>query len=401
MSRVNEPPASFDIEPASSPRTARLAAVQTCGRCVLDSTVDGVRFDAAGVCNHCHIHDRLAHLCPTGPAGDAFLAGMVERIKASGRERPYDCVVGLSGGRDTSYCLYKCVELGLRPLAVHFDNGWDSVVAKSNIAKMCNGLDVDLHTIIADWEESRELTNCTIRASLPYIDLTDDIGIISALYRTCADEGIRWIIHSHSFRTEGINPLRWNYVDGRFVRTLIRRFGRMKLRHFRNTDAHHFFYWMFVKRIRTFTITNYYNDADPAIDELLKREFGWEDTGGWHYDNEIFGLQCYYSRHKFGIDWRVIELAALVREGMKSRDEALDELSQVPPIERPEIVDYALKKQGISREEFREIMAAEPKFFDDYPTYYPLLRLMRWPIKLLCRMNILPPHGYEKYFELY
>lgn len=374
--------------------------VQVCRRCVLDSTVDGVRFDAAGVCNHCHIHDRLSALCPAGPAGDAFLQRMVERIKASGRGKRYDCVVGFSGGRDTTYCLYKCVQLGLRPLAVHFDNGWDSVVAKQNIAKVCSRLDVDLHTIIADWEESRELTNCTIRASLPYIDLTDDVGIIGALYRTCAAEGIRWIIHSHSFRTEGINPLRWNYVDGRFVRALIRRFGRMKLKHFRNADVHHFFYWMFVKRIRTFTITNYYNDADPAIDELLKREFDWEDTGGWHYDNEIFGLQCYYSRHKFGIDWRIIELAALVREGVKTRAEAEAELATIPDIERPETVNYALKKQGISQEEFREIMVAEPKFFDDYPTYYPWLRLMKLPIKLLCRLNVLPPHGYEKYFEM-
>lgn len=374
--------------------------VQICRRCVLDSTVAGIRFDADGVCNHCHIHDRLNRLYPAGPEGEKFLARMAEKIKRSSRGKAHDCIVGLSGGRDTCYCLYKTRQLGLRPLAVHFDNGWDSDIAKNNIRKICSKLDVELHTIIADWEESRELTNCTIRASLPYIDLTDDIGIVSALYRTAAAEGIHWIIHSHSFRCEGINPLKWNYVDARFVRGLIKRYCRIQLKQFQNTDLHHLLYWILVKRIRVFTMTNYYKDSDPAIDELLKREFDWQDTGGWHFDNEIFGLQSYYSRHKFGIDWRVIELAALVREGVTTRDEALAELAEIPEVEDRRIVDYALKKQGLSAEEFAEIMAAPPKYFTDYPSYYPLLRALKYPIKALSRLNVLPPHTYEKYFEL-
>ena len=146
---------------------------------------------------------------------------IVEQVKRDGRGRPYDCIVGISGGRDTCYCLYMTKQLGLRPLAVHFDNGWDSEIAKTNLRNVLEKLDVDLHTVVADWEESRELTNCTIRASLPYLDMTDDVGIVSALYRTAAKEKIRWIIHSHSFRSEGINPLKWNYMDGRLVRQII------------------------------------------------------------------------------------------------------------------------------------------------------------------------------------
>jgi len=371
-----------------------------CTRCVLTDAIPGVRIKPDGVCNHCDIHDQLNRMFPTGPEGRRFLQATAEKIKASGRGRPYDCIVGLSGGRDTTYCLYVVKELGLRPLALHFDNGWDSHVAKRNIARVCSKLDVDLECVIADWEESRELTNCSIRASVPYIDLTDDIGIISALYRTAARENIRWIIHSHSFRTEGINPLRWNYVDARYVRSLIRRFCRMRLRKFQNTDLHHLFYWLVVKRIRVFTITNYYDDSGPEIDEFLKREFGWEDTGGWHYDNEIFGLQCYYARRKFGIDWRTVEFAAMVREGRMTRDQALAKLCEIPPIEQSRLVEYGLKKQGISREEFEELLAQPPKEFTDYPSYYPLIRAMRWPIWTLSRMNILPPHTYEKYFEL-
>lgn len=390
--------AQLDQAPFSD-RAAR-PGVQLCARCVMDSTIPKVVFDHRGVCNHCRVHDLLNRLFPVGEEGERFLQRIAEKIRRSGKGKSYDCVVGFSGGRDTSYCLYQTVRLGLRPLAVHFDNGWDSDIAKNNIRKVCGGLKVDLHSVIADWEESRELTNCSIRALVPYIDLTDDVGIISALYRSAAEEGVHWIIHSHSFRSEGINPSAWNYVDPRYVRDLVNRFCRIPLKHFHNPDLHELFYWMMIKRIRVFTITNYYQDAHQDIDELLKSKFGWEDTGGWHFDNEIFGLQSYYSRRKFGIDWRQVEFSALVREGAMTRDAALDELNTTPAVERKEIVDYALKKQGLTWEELDALIAAPNKTFADYKSYYPILRALRFPIKVFCRMNILPPHAYEKYFEL-
>ena len=373
--------------------------VEVCSRCIMDTSVPNVRLDENGICNHCKLHDKLEKLYPLNEEGEKQLHKIVERIKKSGRGKKYDCLVGISGGRDTCYCLYMTKKLGLRPLAVHFDNGWDSEIAKTNLANILDKLDVELHTVVADWEESRELTNCTIRASLPYIDMTDDIGIVSALYRTAAKEGIQWIIHSHSFRTEGINPLKWNYMDGRLVRTIIKRFARMKLKHFQNVELRHFFYWVFFKRIKTFTMTNYYDDMGTEIDQLLKDKFGWKDTGGWHFDNEIFGLQCFYSRKKFGFDWRICEYAALVRSKAMERDEALRLMQEIPVIESAKYVNYGLKKQGISQDEWKEILAAEPKYFTDYPTYYPLLKVLKPLIKLLGRLNILPGHTYEKFFE--
>ena len=379
--------------------TATTTSPRACTRCIMDETVSGITFDDQGVCNHCHIHDTLDRLYPLNDEGHQQLLAIVERIKRDGRGRPYDCIVGISGGRDTCYCLYMTKQLGLRPLAVHFDNGWDSEIAKTNLRNVLKTLDVDLHTVVADWEESRELTNCTIRASLPYIDMTDDVGIVSALYRTAAQEKIRWIIHSHSFRSEGINPLKWNYMDGRLVRQIIRRFCRIRLKLFRNVELRHFFWWIFIKRIRTFTMTNYYNDVGPEIDELLKNEFGWQETGGWHFDNEIFGLACYYSRVKFGIDWRICEYAAWVRTGVITREDALQKMTETPEIESKEYVEYGLKKQGISAEEWQDILAAEPKYFTDYPTYYPVLKLLSPLIRLLGRLQILPAHTYEKFFK--
>jgi len=366
----------------------------------MDADVPGIRFDENGVCNFCHVHDKLERLFPTGEEGKRTLEAMAEKIRRKGRGRKYDCVVGVSGGRDTSYCLYYCKEkLGLRPLAVHFDNGWDSDVAKTNLAKVCDGLGVELHTIIMDWPESRELTNATIRACVPYIDLTDDVGIASALYRTAAKEGVRYIILSHSFREEGITPLLWNYMDARYTRALIKRFCTMPLVHFKNVDIHHMLYWILFKGIHVFNMTNYYDDVGEHVERILAERFGWIDTGQHHMDNEMFALVYYYSRHKFGFDWRIIELSAKIRTGVAAREEVLEALKEVPFFENEELVDYGLKKQGFSREEFDAILKAPNKYFTDYPSYYPLLKALRLPIKWLCRAHVVPAHAYEKYFE--
>lgn len=371
-----------------------------CRRCVLDSEVPGIKFDADGVCSYCHIHDKLEAAFPTGAEGERILQKMAEKIRRAGRGRKYDCVVGASGGRDTSYCLYHTKEvMGLRPLAVHFDNGWDSDISKANLARVCDGLDIDLHTIIMDWPESRELTNTTIRACVPYIDLTDDVGIASALYRTAARENVRYIILSHSFREEGVTPLMWNYIDGRFTRATIKQFSNMEFKHFKNVDLHNMLYWIFVKGIRVVNTTNYYNDVGDHVEKFLADRFGWEETGQHHIDNEMFALVYYYARHKFGFDWRVVELSAKVRTGVVTREQALKALGETPFFENEDLVNYGLKKQGFSREEFDAILKAPNKYFTDYPSYYPLLKACKLPIKALCRLHVLPAHAYEKFFE--
>lgn len=374
--------------------------VRLCARCVMDSTVPGIRFDAQGICNYCHMQEKLERSFPIGEEGSRILQSLANKIRKAGRGRKYDCVVGVSGGRDTSYCLYYVKEImGLRPLAVHFDNGWDSDTAKTNLARLCDGLDVDLHTIIMDWPDSRELTNCTIRACVPYIDLTNDVGIAHALYSTAAQEGARYIILSHSFREEGVTPLKWNYVDGRYTQALIDQFAQNKMQHFKNVDLKHLAYWIACKGIRIVNVTNYYDDTGDKVEKLLAERFGWIDTGQHHMDNEMFALVYYYARHKFGFDWRVVELSAKVRTGVTTREEALQALSEIPFFENEALVNYGLKKQGFSREEFDRILTAPNKYFTDYPSYYPYMRWFRLPIKWLCRAHVFPAHAYEKYFE--
>lgn len=374
---------------------------QICTRCVMSTVVPGIRFDLEGVCNYCHIHDKLEATFPTGVQGEKILQSIAERIRRSGRGKTYDCIVGVSGGRDTSYCLYYVKEkMNLRPLAVHFDNGWDSDIAKNNLANICRKLEVDLHTVIMDWPESRELTNANIRACVPYIDLTDDVGIANALFDAALREKVRFIILSHSFREEGITPLLWNYMDGRYTRAIVKRFCAIKeFKCFRNIDLHHLFYWLIIKGIRIINITNYYDDTGESIEKFLCEHFGWEDTGQHHMDNEMFALVYDYARRKFGFDWRIFELSAKIRTGVISREQALAALAEKPFFETEANVDYCLKKQGLSREEYEAIINAPNYYFTDYPSYYPIMRLMKLPIKLLCRMHALPIHAYEKFFE--
>jgi hypothetical protein len=392
--------ASQAVEDSVPPAAAApAAAIRICRRCVLDASIPGVRFDADGLCNHCRIHDRLTRLYPAGEIGRRDLERIAAAIRTHGRGKTYDCVVGVSGGRDTSYCLHMTKEIGLRPLAVHFDNGWDADVAKNNLRKLCTAMDVDLHTVIADWEESRELTNCTIRASVPYIDMTDDVGIARALYDAAVAEGVRYIILSHSFREEGIKPIWWNYFDGRYTRSLIKRFARIELKKFKNVDIHHLLYWHFVKRIKIINLTNYYDDAGTHVERLLAEKYGWVDTQQHHFDNELFALVSYYMRHKFGINLWTLDWAAKVRTGVISRDEALEKISVPPEFETQENVAYCLKKQGISAAEWARLMAAPPRSFTDYPNYYRYLKWFKYPIKWLGRANVLPAYIYEKYFE--
>ena len=373
-------------------------ALIRCTRCVMDSRVPGIHFDAQGVCQYCHMQDRMEKDFPLGEAGQKILEGFTQKARAAGKGKPFDCVVGVSGGRDSSYCLYYVKEvMGLRPLAVHFDNGWDSEVAKTNISRLCDALDVELHTVIMDWPESRELTNANIRACVPYIDIFDDIGIANSLYRTAEKEGIKYVFLAHSFREEGVTPLVWNYVDGRFQQAIIDRFCKIPLKHYKNIDIPQMLYWMFVKGIRVVNITNSNDDVGEHVETLMKEKLNWLDTGQHHMDNEMFALVYYYARHKFGFDWRIVELSAKVRTGVLSREEALKALTEVPFFENEELVNYGLKKQGLSREEFDTILQAPNKYFTDYPSWYPLIRTLRWPLFVLCRLHILPAHVYEKF----
>jgi N-acetyl sugar amidotransferase len=370
-----------------------------CSRCISDSRIEGISFDENGLCNYCRMHDKLESEYPLGDVGAKNLGMLVDKIKAQGTGKDYDCVVGVSGGRDSSYVLLTAVKLGLRPLAVHFDNGWNSDIAVANIKNAVRKLNVDLYTHVADWEEFKSLQISFLRASVSDAEVPTDVAIFGTLHKAAAENGIRYILNGHSFRTEGIVPLSWTYMDGLYISSINKRFGDRALKTIPNFTLIDFFYYMFLRRIKVIPLLNFVEYRHENVDQVLKDELGWVYYGGHHHESFYTRFfQSYLLPQKFNIDKRMLEYSALVRSGQMERENALREFNSKPYEFSEELIDYTLRKLGLSLEEFQEIMGQAPKSFKDYPTYYPLVKSLKWPIKVAADLGLLPSLLYQKYF---
>lgn len=379
---------------------------QLCTRCVTDTTVPGARFDINGVCSYCHLHDKLDRLYPLSPVGDERLERIVAGIRERAHNRKYDCIVGVSGGRDSTYTLWYLVKvLGLRPLAVHFNDGFGNPQAGENMIKATKKLNIDLRTITSDWRESKDLRLAFLKASTPDLGIPTDIGIATALYGAAVKEGVQSVIIGQSFRTEGVAPLEWSYLDGKYVTAVHKIFGSYDLRRWKPTDPGfnlkliHMFYYLALKRVKTIALLYYIPYIRKNVDEMLGNELGWINPGAHYYDDLYQSLMTYVLRKKFNIDRRKFNYSALVRSGQMSRDEALGKLKEVYVIEDPKVIDLCIKRLGLTREQFEEFMKLPPKTFRDYPSHYNLIKSLRLPIWILSRIGVIPVTAYEKYFS--
>ena len=385
--------------PGTIERTA-MADLPTCTRCVIHAGVPGVVFDDAGVCNYCHLHDRLAAEWPTGDEGQRILHAEVERIRHEGKGKPYDCVVGVSGGTDSTYLMVLARQLGLRPLAVHMDNGWNTEVATRNIMRATEALDIDLQTYVLEWEEFRDVLIAFLRASFPWADAPSDMAIDATLFRVANREGIGAILNGSSFRTEGKMPAEWTYLDGRMTKHIHKKYGTMKMRTYPNLTVWQFGYYSVLKRIRIFRPLNYIDYHKDQARDVLQREVGWRYYGGHHHESLYTRfVYCYLLPKKFGIDKRIITHSALVRSGEMTREEALEDLRQPPmaPEKIEEDKQYVLQKLGLSDAEFAEIMAQPPRSFREFPSYYPIFETFGWLMKHVLRWVLpwTPPFLHE------
>ncbi len=379
--------------------------MQTCTRCVQDTTVPAISFDAQGVCNFCHFHDFLCQMFPDDERGEKMLAKTFSKVKARGKNNKYDCVLGVSGGRDSTYLLYLAVKKwGLRPLAVHFNDGFDNPVAGENMVNACKKLGVDLRTITSDWREAKDLKIDFLKASVPDINLGTDIGIASSLYGVAAKENIKYILIGQSFRTEGVKPLSWSYFDGDYLRNVHELFGSVKLRKWTanapgfNLGIKELFYYTVIKSIKTITPMYYYPYIRKEAEKIIIDELGWVYPGAHYYDDLYHSLIKYIHRVKFNIDLNMNSDAALVRSGQMDRDTALNRAHSIYAIEDPKVIDLCIKRLNLSQEEFSKFMQLPPKTFRHYKTSYNTICLFRYPIKVLSHLNILPKVSYYKYF---
>jgi hypothetical protein len=379
--------------------------MQVCVRCVQDSTVPHIRFDTNGVCNFCHFHDLLCDIFPNGARGGGILEQKFASIRQAGKGKKYDCIVGVSGGRDSTYLLWNAVKRwGLRPLAVHFNDGFDNPVAGENMVKAVCKLGVELRTITSDWREAKDLKIDLLKASTPDLNLGTDIGIATALYSCAVRENVKTILIGQSFRTEGIKPLSWAYFDGDYLRSIHSRFGTVPLRPWQADDAgfhlgiKELFYYSVVKGIKTYTPFYNFDYIRQEGEDIIAKELDWVYPGAHYYDDLYHSLIKYIHRVKFNIDMNMNSDSALVRSGQMDRDLALSRAHKVYSIEDEKVITLCIKRLGLSDETFQQYLDLPTKTFEDYPNSYRYMKLLKFPIKLLSSLDLIPKIAYYKYF---
>jgi N-acetyl sugar amidotransferase len=372
-----------------------------CSRCIYDDRIPYITFDATGVCNYCRQHDQLEKEYPTGQEGGRRLEQLAGKIKEAGRNKRYDVVVGVSGGTDSSYLLYLAKKLGLRPLAAHFDNTWNSKIAVENIQSVLKGLGVDLFTHVVDNREFCDLFKSFLKASVPDIDTPSDIGLATTHYLAAQTYGVKYIFEGHSFRTEGISPHGWFYMDAKYIQTVQAQFGSYKIETFPNLWMGRWLKWTAIDRIKKIRPLYYLDYHKEQTKQFLNKEYGWKWYGGHHMENRTaYFTNNYYLPKKFGIDLRYSEFSALVRSGQMTRSEALEKIKEPKPFE-PNILDEIKKRLDLKDAEFERIMNLPRKTYRDYQTYKELFERMRPIFWIMYRLDLVPKSFYMKYTQKY
>ena len=342
----------------------------------MDTTDPNIEFDDAGVCNHCHRYDRLVQRLIVPPADrEQALARLAKEIRAGGKGKDYDCIVGVSGGVDSTYVAYLIKKLGLRPLAVHLDNGWDSELAVKNIENVLKKLEIDLYTHVIDWEEFRDLQLAFLRASTPDSEIPTDHAILALMHQTARKIGVRHIIAGFNVRTESHLPWAWSqgYLDYAYIRTVQRRFGTSRLRTYPHMGFWKCHWYLAAQKV--VSILNYIDYNKKNAMKILENELGWKYYGGKHYESIYTRFyQGYILPVKFGFDKRKTHLSSLICSGTITRHQALEELKgePYPPALQQEDKEYVIKKFGLTAGEFEAIMALPIKRYEDYDSWYNL-----------------------------
>ena len=341
---------------------------QVCTQCIMDTTDPEIVFDENGVCNHCKNAIQLLKKVEMEKTG---FENKIEEIKEAGKGQKYDCIVGISGGVDSSYIVYYVKQLGLRPLAVHIDNGWDSELAVQNIRDLLEKMDIPLYTYVIDWQEFRDLQLAFLKASTPDSEIPTDHTIFAVLFMVALKYHVKYVIEGTNITSESILPRKWSYghTDWGYIKDIHKKFGTKPLKTFPYYSRLDWIYYTEVKKLESISILNYIDYDKEAAKKFLISHFGWRDYGGKHYESFYTKFyQAYILPTKFGADKRKMHYSSLIASGQISREKALEMLKE-PLYDTKEMekdIDYFCEKMEISRGEFQEIMDKPKKYFWDY-----------------------------------
>jgi N-acetyl sugar amidotransferase len=368
--------------------------VRTCVRCIMDETAKDITFDDQGVCNYCtgFLEKQAKYIALDEDERQRRLGQLVDMVKRSGRGKRYDCIVGLSGGVDSSWSLVKAVELGLRPLAVHMDSGWNSELAQNNIANLVRTLGVDLHTHVIDWPEIRGLMEAFFAADVIDVEVLPDNALLAVNYQQAASHGLKYILAGTNIATEGVDiPKGWNWYksDKRNIVGISKRFGGPKLRSFPSISTLGMARYVLVNGIRWVSFLDYLDYKKLDALETLKRDYGYKPYPHKHWENVFTRFyQGYLQPFKFGVDKRKPHLSSLIMNGEISRDEALSQAQGIAyGSDREMEADrlYFIKKMGWSDEKFDDYMRRPEKPHDLYPSEAAFSRFL---LNLYRKLNL-------------
>ena len=374
------------------------AMYQICSNCIMDTTDPNITFDDRGWCDYCrNFYENIEPDWHPNERGEKMLAPLIDKIKKNGKGRDQDCLIGISGGVDSSYVTYLTKEkFGLRPLVFHVDAGWNSQEAVNNISRLIDALGLDLYTEVVDWLEMKDLQLAFLKAQVPHQDTPQDHVFFAALYNFAAKHGFKYIVTGANYATECVRePLEWHYhaSDLRQLKDIHRRFGQRPLKTFPTANIFTYkLYYRFIKGVRVVKPLNYVPYIkEKAMQELVDR-FGWQKYAHKHYESRFTRFyEGYWLPKKFGYDKRRAHFSSLILSKQMTREEALKRIAQPAYDEQTMAQDfeYVAKKLDLTVHELQEIMKGENKTYRDYKSHMRMIDLATKVLRLLGTQKVI------------
>jgi N-acetyl sugar amidotransferase len=345
-----------------------------CSRCIMDTSAANITFDHLGRCNYCS--NFLIKLSRKNTVTNSNeLEIFLNRIKRYGKRRDYDCIVGVSGGVDSSYALYLAVKNGLRPLAVHLDNGWNSELAVHNISNLVRKLNVDLYTHVIDWEENKDMQISFIKANVIDVEMLMDNAMIALNYKMAKQYGVKWILSGNNLSTEGMDmPSNWNWLkfDAKNIRDIHSKFGVIPIKTHPLISVFSLIWSRYIRGVLWTSFLDYFDYRKDEALAILKKEIDYRPYPYKHYESVFTRFyQGYILPQKFGVDKRKLHLSTLIMTKQMTREQALEMMKQSPypdSIQQRDDFNFVLKKLGITEEFFEDYMKASPVSHNAFST---------------------------------
>ena len=365
---------------------------KVCKKCVMDTTDSLISFDSHGICDHCRTYEKeIAPAWNKGKGREKELASIVNRIKKAGYGKDFDCILGMSGGVDSSYLLYLVTKvLNLRPLVFHVDAGWNSQIAVNNIERLVDGLGLDLYTTVIDWEDMKNLQKAYFKSGVPHIDTPQDHAFFATMYKFASKHNIKNIITGGNFSTECVrNPKEWMYFqsDSKQLRDIYKKHGGTALKRYPFTNIiWHKVYLPYVKGIKLHRLLDYMPYNKEEATQFLVDNYGYQRYPQKHFESRFTRFyESYWLPKKFGFDTRKVQFSSLILTGQMTRDIALEELKQpgYDPVTIHHDFEYIATKLDMEVDELQACFDTPNKTYMDYKNQETLYDIGAKVMKML------------------